>query len=64
MSDVKRYTLINGLLHYVRKVDEHTLFSGEKEVVLASDHDAAIADLEKEIDRLCEFEWMYKDLCK
>ena len=64
MSMVKRYKLVNGLLHYVRNADEHALFSGEKEIVLASDHDASIAELEKEVSRLREFEWMYKDLCK
>lgn len=36
---VKRYKLVNGLIHYIRNIGEHELFSGEKEIVFASDYD-------------------------
>jgi hypothetical protein len=54
MTMVKRYTLVNGLLHHVRTLGEHELFSGAKEIVFASDYDALAAELaiEKEFRAL------------
>ncbi len=50
MTDVKRYTLVDGLLH-TRSTNpnellaDHELFTGERQVVLATDYDALAAEL-------------------
>lgn len=45
MSEVKRYTLTNGLLYYVHTSEEWDLFNGMRHVVLAADYDALAAEL-------------------
>ena len=71
MSDVKRYKLVNGLLLGTHTLSDHELFTGNKDVVFASDYDALQAKAEAmaqaleavENFRAEENEWDGVDVC-